>query len=683
MGRSRTIDRIAFAVMALLVTAFCVTTIPGVREHRFHVVLDGWLQGSAYVACGVVAVLGAVRRSGERRSWALLGAAIALRALGFALFLGYVRTLAPQPYPSIADAAWLAMSLALILALALRLRAEAPRLSVLVALDALATALLVAGVATSFAFEVLQDLSPEGTPTRVIATNLAYPLADVAMLVLVASLLTVVDWRPRLGEIVLFLGVAGFALLDVVFLFEVSAGAYRPGTWLASLSLVATAAMSVAPFLAPAMDARRRDVRPGILGAVVVSLACVGFLVFASLRPVPVVSFLLVASGVVVLIARAVTTLLGDRVEADVRLQATNDEMLRFQALVSRSSDFIAIAGIDGKLTYLNPAGRDLVGLAPDIDVTSTTIADYLTKDGMRSALEIEQPAIMTTGRWEGESTLKDMRGGPPIPVVLSSFLMFHPETGEPFAIGTVQRDISERVGAQHVLEDLAQQRQRLFSRLVQAQEDERARIAADVHDDSVQALAAVDLRLGLLRRRLAEQGSDLVEGVDKTLATVNEATARLRHLLFDLESPARHDKLADALTQAAEFVFEDSGIAWQLTGDREVDLPRAARVTAYRTAKEAMVNVRRHAHASLVDIGLARGEDGVLVSVADDGVGVASQNLRHRPGHRGLASVTDQAAAAGGWLRVEAAPGAGTRVLLWLPDAGPDEPEDDDPSES
>ncbi len=166
------------------------------------------------------------------------------------------------------------------------------------------------------------------------------------------------------------------------------------------------------------------------------------------------------------------------------------------------SGDFIAMARPDGAVMYVNPAGRRLVGIE-DRDVTAMTIADFLTEEGLTASIEVEQPAVVAQGRWSGQSTLRDHRGGPPIPVAIASFLMREPETGEPFALATVQRDISDRVAAQNELQRLADERQHLLDRLVQAQEDERARIAADVHDDSVQALAAVELRLGLLRRQL------------------------------------------------------------------------------------------------------------------------------------------------------------------------------------
>ena len=124
------------------------------------------------------------------------------------------------------------------------------------------------------------------------------------------------------------------------------------------------------------------------------------------------------------------------------------------------------------------------------------------------------------------------------MPVAIASFLMHDPDTGAPFGLATVQRDMTERVAAERSVRRLSEHRQALLERLVEAQETERAKIAGDVHDDPVQALAVVDLRLGLLRRRIAEQAPELLDAVGAVQETVVAATERLRALLFDLEAP-------------------------------------------------------------------------------------------------------------------------------------------------
>lgn len=668
--------RVAQLLLLVAVCAFTTSVLPGVRGHAgFDDVLDGWLQGAAYLLTAVVAALRPVTSALERTLWTLVAAALVLRAFGFVVFLGWVRRLDPVPYPSLADAGWLAMSAVLFAALVHLARRAAGRPSPTLVLDSITGGLTVAAVTLTFLYGTLERLTGPGTPSDVLVVNLLYPLADVALLVLVAGVLATTGWRPAASTAALAVGVVGFAVVDCVFLYQVSAGTYRPGTYLAALSLLATAGIAMSGWLpqsppASARPTERAERAPGLVVPALLAMACVVLVSLDAVRPVPAIGIVLASAGLLAAMARVLVTVLQDRSAASRTLRAANDELLKFQALVETSGDFIAIALLDGSVAYVNPAGRRLVGLPDDADVTTTTIVDYLTEEGQRASLEVEQPVVVADGRWEGESTLRDLRGGPPIPVAISSFLMFHPETGEPLALATVQRDITERILAESALRQLAEQRQTLLARLVQAQEDERARIAEDVHDDSVQALAAVELRLGLLRREVDQAAPALVPGVDVLADTVTSAAGRLRNLLFDLESPALETDLRTALREAAGYLFDGSGVSWSMTGVDPLDLPAATRVTAYRIAKEALVNARKHAGARQVTVDLGEDDDGVVVTVSDDGVGFDPEleRGRARPGHHGLTNMSDRAEVAGGRLQVRRPPTGGTEVRVWLP---------------
>jgi PAS domain S-box-containing protein len=351
----------------------------------------------------------------------------------------------------------------------------------------------------------------------------------------------------------------------------------------------------------------------------------------------------------------------------EAALRTANADMKQFKALVEASPDFIAIAGLDGQVRYLNPGGRALIGMDPGVDVTTTTIADYLTPEGLEASVSVEQPAVIAQGHWEGESTLRNFRG-PEIPVAISSFLMHDAETGAPFALATVQRDITQHRTAEARLRDLAEQRQTLLARLVEAQDEERARIAADVHDDPVQVLSAVDVRLGMLRRRLGDRAPDLLELLDPLQHSVSDATARLRALLFDLEPPALRHGLSGALERAADEIFAGTGTSCTIHGEREPEVPDAIKSVAYLIAKEAMHNARKHAAAHHVSVTVDGSEDSFEVSIADDGVGLGPGPVESSPGHRGLLNMQDRAAVAGGRCSIRSRAGGGTVVSLSLP---------------
>ncbi|MCW2867207.1 MAG: domain S-box protein [Marmoricola sp.] len=667
--------------VVLVGAVFALTTVPGVRPGpTFWVPVDGWLQGAGYVLLALLVASRPLLVHEHRGIWTLVAVALSARAIGFLLFLGVVRLQRPQPYPSVSDFFWALASVLLIVALAERARRRGRHLSRLLVLDGLVAAATVAGLGLVLLRPTLLTLTGSGVPERALVVNVAYPVLDVIALVLIAGLFAT-GFRPRRSEVLVMVGIGIYAVVESAYLYEVAAGTFHPGTYLSALSFVGTALPALGAWVANAPPPRRvRPVRPEmaprppLLAPVSLSVVCLLTLVVAPYTSAGVgpLAIVVLVGAVLVMIVRGLLTVTLDRSEADRVIASRTEEAMRFQALVEASKDFIALARLDGQVIYVNPAGRDMVGLPQDVDVSSTSIVEFLTEEGIEASLVTEQPAVKAHGHWEGESTLRDRRGGPPIPVAIASFLVHDLETGEPFALATVQRDITEAHETEQALRELAEQRRDLLGRLVEAQEDERHRIAADVHDDSVQALAAVELRLGLLRRQLGEADPALQDAVAKAHRSVPEATSRLRHLLFDLESPALRADLATALAEAADFVLEDSGVRWSVLGDRSIDLPQASRVTAYRVVKEALTNVRKHADARLVEIVLARVAGGVEVVVADDGRGVSPDAVVDRPGHLGVSGMRDRASVAGGRVDVGPGPEGGTRVRLWLPDGSP-----------
>jgi signal transduction histidine kinase len=222
--------------------------------------------------------------------------------------------------------------------------------------------------------------------------------------------------------------------------------------------------------------------------------------------------------------------------------------------------------------------------------------------------------------------------------------------------------------GSLEKLRELGQQRQLLLSRLVTAQEEERHRIAGEIHDDPVQHLYAAGLRMGMLQETL-EQPDDraAVEGIQDLLqGTIN----RLRRMLFELQPHALETGgLAAALTEYVRYA-NDEGETRYLLDDRSTEEPSMEiQTVAYRAVIESVANVRRHADATNVTISIEDDEGGIRISVTDDGRGFDPDAIDpHRPGHLGLPAMRERVLLAGGSFEVTSAPGRGTTVELVLP---------------
>jgi PAS domain S-box-containing protein len=235
-------------------------------------------------------------------------------------------------------------------------------------------------------------------------------------------------------------------------------------------------------------------------------------------------------------------------------------------------------------------------------------------------------------------------------------------------------RDMTETAGSRAVLEKsvevlraAGQDHRNVLVDLVGAQERERLRIAAGIHDDSLQVITAAALRLQQLRRRLHDP--DDLRVLAKLEDSVRLAADRLRRLIFDFRPPAlEHEGLVAALKAYLDQLRAETGVSYDLDNRLEVEPPTETRVLIYRIAQDALMNIRVHARASRVQVRLTGVDDGCLVEIIDDGVGYNPLEAETQPGHLGLTLMRDRAEIAGGWCRVESAPGSGTTVEFWLP---------------
>jgi signal transduction histidine kinase len=208
----------------------------------------------------------------------------------------------------------------------------------------------------------------------------------------------------------------------------------------------------------------------------------------------------------------------------------------------------------------------------------------------------------------------------------------------------------------------------RVLDQLVAAHEEERRRIADDIHADSLQVLDAAILRLDMLSRN--PDGVVRPGQLAEVKAAVAAAEHRLRILLFDLRPAAieAEDGLRWAVQEQLERMEQTTAIEWELEIRPGLDLGIEARLAVFRIAHEALRNVARHADARSVRVRFEKQRGGVLASIRDDGRGFVAADSLSPAGHFGLTEMAGRAELAGGWVHIASKPGQGTAVEYWLP---------------
>ena len=371
----------------------------------------------------------------------------------------------------------------------------------------------------------------------------------------------------------------------------------------------------------------------------------------------------------------------------------------RLAAIVDSSDDAIVSKSLDGIIASWNRGAEHLFGYTAAEAIGQPI---YLIIPDDRRAEEDDVLARLRRGeKIDHFETVRKTKDGRRIPISLTVSPIRNAQ-GIVIGASKVARDITDRIAAQQSLQRaheeleqrvrertaqlsesneslrseiaerkrVEQERNQLLTRFVLAQEDERRRLARELHDQLGQHLTALKLTLETLRAQSVER-TDLRVQVETLRELAQQLDQDVAFRVWELRpTPLEDVGLRAALTNYVQTWSQHVGIRVQLhtnpsTGER---LPSSVETMVYRLAQEALNNIAKHARADHVDIVLERHADHLSLIIEDNGVGFNPSDIANLGQGFGLTGMRERAALIGADFQIESTPSRGTTVIVRVP---------------
>ncbi len=339
----------------------------------------------------------------------------------------------------------------------------------------------------------------------------------------------------------------------------------------------------------------------------------------------------------------------------------------RYRTLFEQSVEAIFMTSADGKVVDVNQATVDLFGFTRD-EAIGRDYADRFVDTGDRDRLRAAMAAGGGTAR-DFELRLRKWDG-----TVMDCVLTVHRRgatEGTPAGLEGTVRDIT---AAKRTEEELFAQAREM------AVLDERNRMAREIHDTLAQGFTGIVLQLEAGEQALSGDREAAAAHIERAKSLARESLGEARRSVWDLvpevlEARSLEDALKEEVRRFAARGLEKAAFAH--TG-KATDLPRDVQAALLRICQEALMNTRKHARASQVDVRLVVEADAVSLIVRDDGVGFDQDGAASADGQQsgyGMTSMVQRARLQGGTLTIESGRDKGTVIEAKIPTASPHQP--------
>ena len=343
------------------------------------------------------------------------------------------------------------------------------------------------------------------------------------------------------------------------------------------------------------------------------------------------------------------------RAEAEERARRVSEAMYR--GLFESAGEAILVVDSGGKVLQANDASSELFD-RPIAGARGTLLADLVGASSSAHLLEIGHNGEVFSQDFSFQTGFGREVWVEPVCSVVSNGL-------DEGVVQILLRDVTERRARQLGLETYAR-------RITQAQEEERRRIARELHDSSLQSVVLLCRRLDVL-----EQDTDLPDAVQKTLTETRESAEsiadELRRFSRDLRPSILDDLgLIPALRWLARDLKDRTGVRVDLNADSSITrLSPDTELGVFRMCQEALHNVERHSEACSVGIHVVRDDEHLKLIIADDGCGMRVDDAMSTPvrsGKLGLLGMQERARLLDGTVKIVSASGRGTQVEIRIP---------------
>lgn len=360
-------------------------------------------------------------------------------------------------------------------------------------------------------------------------------------------------------------------------------------------------------------------------------------------------------------ILRDITT----RVRAEEALAESEN---RLRAVLESAMDAIITVDESQTIVFFNTAAERIF-LCPRSDALGSRLERFLParfRDAHAGHIREFGAIGASSRRMGGQAVVLGLRtNGEEFPVE-SSISQVASASGRLFTV--ILRDITDRLRAEHALQRSREELRDLASVSHDAREQEKSRIARELHDELAQALTALKMDISWLSERLPADGAyrpklqSMQNLLDTTVAATRRISADLRPLLLDDLG------FSPAVEWLASNFSQRSGIACEFAANSsDIDLPDPQATAVFRMLQECLTNIARHAKATQVEINLERDEKEIAVSVRDNGCGFDSSAPR-KSNSFGILGLRERANLLNGQVIITSSPGNGTLVDIRVP---------------